>query len=239
MTASDELSIVIPVRNHEVLLPRLLASLAAQDYPHISNVTIYVADGGSTDRTVEVAFGFRAWLNVVVIAGGSPCAGRNTGAALAQSKYLLFIAPDAEIGDCTLVRRAVEAIKRESLDCVTTGVSVRGLPIRYQFSCAFNNIVGRLLQFLRPMGTAAFLMIAKESFIHLGGFDEEARHSDYELTSQISPRKFRVIRGHVLVSGNSRPSGNCGISAAWFLRGVCGRRFRAGYATQQKVSSYR
>jgi cellulose synthase/poly-beta-1,6-N-acetylglucosamine synthase-like glycosyltransferase len=58
MNTRDELAIVIPARNEEIFLPRLLASLATQDYCLIGSTDVFIADAGSTDRTVAVALSF-------------------------------------------------------------------------------------------------------------------------------------------------------------------------------------
>ncbi len=84
-----ELTIVIPAKNEVVMLPRLLESLCRQDYMGLAQTRVLVADAGSTDGTVEAALGFRGRLNVEVVAGGLPSVGRNAGARLATTKYVL------------------------------------------------------------------------------------------------------------------------------------------------------
>src|SRR5258705_10950946 len=54
-------SIVVPARNEEELLPSCLRALMAQDYP--GPLEIIVVDNGSTDRTAEAARRFD--VNVV------------------------------------------------------------------------------------------------------------------------------------------------------------------------------
>ena len=54
-----ELTIVIPAKNEVAMLPRLLDSLARQDYEGMAETRVIVADAGSTDGTVEVALSFR------------------------------------------------------------------------------------------------------------------------------------------------------------------------------------
>ncbi len=98
MNTSQELTIVIPAKNEAELLPRLLDSIARQDAPGIRETTVYVADANSTDGTVELALNFRGRIDVRVIAGGLPSAGRNAGARLATTPYLLFLDADMELG---------------------------------------------------------------------------------------------------------------------------------------------
>src|SRR5262245_34739738 len=91
MNTMNQLTIVIPAKNEAKLIPRLLNSLARQDYPAISNTKVYVADANSTDGTADIVRSYSPWLNVEVIPGGMPSAGRNAGARRATTTFLLFI----------------------------------------------------------------------------------------------------------------------------------------------------
>jgi glycosyltransferase involved in cell wall biosynthesis len=198
MNTSGELTIVIPAKNEETLLPRLLESLLKQDYPLMPNTKIYLADADSTDRTVLVAREFSDRLSITVIRGGLPSIGRNNGARCATSRYLLFVDADMEIADPTLLRRAVDRIKLKSLDCVTTDILCRdGIWLdRLLFGC--NNIMQRLSRFHKPFATGMFMLVNKERFDEIGGFDELALYAeDYQLTRQIQRSCFRVIRGGI------------------------------------------
>jgi glycosyltransferase involved in cell wall biosynthesis len=48
MNTKSDLTIVIPAKNEAKLIPRLLNSLANQDYPEMPNTKILVADARST-----------------------------------------------------------------------------------------------------------------------------------------------------------------------------------------------
>ena len=112
----EELTIVIPAKNEAEMLPRLLGSLCGQDYAEMARTRVLVADAGSTDRTVELALEFGDRLRVEVIRGGLPAVGRNAGARLASSMYVLFLDADVEPGDNGLVRRALEIMKQRRLE---------------------------------------------------------------------------------------------------------------------------
>src|SRR5215468_1122307 len=125
MTTTSELTIVIPAKNEAKLIPNLLRSLATQDYAKISNAKVLVADANSTDGTPEIVLGFRDRLNVQVIPGGIPAVGRNRGAGLADSDYVLFVDADIEMAHPSLIRRAVEIAQGKKLHCVTTNIVCR------------------------------------------------------------------------------------------------------------------
>src|SRR5271165_3500090 len=126
MNTSSDLTIVIPAKNEAKLIPNLLNSLARQDYSRMANTRVLVADANSTDGTPEVVLGFRDRLKVEVVPGGMPSVGRNNGARLAGTKYVLFIDADIELASDSLIRDAVAAAQTKDLHCVTTNILCRG-----------------------------------------------------------------------------------------------------------------
>src|SRR5579864_7995381 len=139
--ARAELTIVIPAKNESKLLPRLLTSLAAQDYPCMRHTRVFIADAGSTDGTQQIALSFDDRLNIEVIPGGLPAVGRNAGARAAQSRYVLFIDADIEFKDITLIRRAVELARKRRLHCVTTNIWCPEGSLRDKSLYLGNNVV--------------------------------------------------------------------------------------------------
>src|SRR5689334_14416826 len=111
MNTTSELTIIIPAKNEEKLISRLLTSLVNQDYYEMPNTKVYLADAKSADQTVAIERGFKNTLDIEVIEGGLPAVGRNAGARRARTSYLLFIDADIEIRDRTLVRRSVELMR--------------------------------------------------------------------------------------------------------------------------------
>lgn len=115
-----DVSVVIPARNASATLPRVLAALARQDAPEMSEVC--VVDDGSSDGTAEIA---EAWEEVTVVR--QPCTGpsaaRNSGADATNGAILAFLDADCcptrgwlaaglaamERGHADLVQGAVKA----------------------------------------------------------------------------------------------------------------------------------
>ena len=164
----------------------------------MSNTPVFIADAGSTDDTVAVANRFRPALDVRIVPGGLPSAGRNAGAHAADSHYLLFIDADIELADYTLVRRALELMNSQHLHCVTTDIYCQdgGIKDRLLYGC--NNLVQRLSRFHKPFATGMFMLVEKQRFDQLGGFDERALYAeDYQFSRQIARRKFRTVRGGI------------------------------------------
>lgn len=173
-------------------------SLARQDYKLIQDTNIYLADADSTDQTVKVAQDFGNGLAVTVIRGGLPSIGRNNGAVRAYSRYILFLDADIELADPSLVRSAVDLMKSKSLHCVTTDILCRDGSLIDRLMYSGSNFVQRLSRFQKPFATGMFMLMDKNRFDDLGGFDELALFAeDYQLTRQIDRERFGIIRGGV------------------------------------------
>ena len=85
------ISVIIPVRNGEGRLETCLASLQKQSYPK-ERFEIIIADGRSTDRTVEIAKQYGTC--VVDNPGLIVATGRNAGIKAASGKLLAFTDDD-------------------------------------------------------------------------------------------------------------------------------------------------
>ena len=162
------------------------------------NTRALVADANSTDGTPEVVKGFRASLNVSVIPGGLPSAGRNAGAALADTPYVLFLDADIELASPSLIRRAVELAQRKQLHCVTTNIVCRDGRFADKLLYTGNDFFQYLSRLHRPFSTGMFMLFDKHRFDELGGFDERIHFAeDYHLSKQVARTKFGIVRGGV------------------------------------------
>jgi glycosyltransferase involved in cell wall biosynthesis len=141
---------------------------------------------------------FRQRLNVSVIPGGMPSVGRNQGAALADTKYVLFVDADVELADRTLVRRCVEKAKAKQLHCVTTNIVCKdGTWIDAAFY-SVNDCFQYLSYLHRPFATGMFMMFDRKKFWELGGFHEQILFAeDYKLSQKVERGRFAVVRGGV------------------------------------------
>ncbi len=197
---SPELTIVIPAKNERQTLPRLLDSLKRQDYELMATTRIYLADGKSTDGTVEFAQSYEG-LDVKVIAGGLPSVGRNAGAACAGSRYVLFVDADVELVSPSLLRRTVETMKRRRLECATTNIRCSDGSLLDRMIYTGNNVVQYFASWTKPFATGMFMMFSKQKFDELGGFNESALYAeDYLLSKQVSPMRFGIVTGGVTTS---------------------------------------
>jgi glycosyltransferase involved in cell wall biosynthesis len=179
---------------------------------------VFVADAGSTDGTIETARSFADRLQISVIPGGLPSAGRNAGARRATTPYVLFIDADIEVADPTLVRRVMETARKRRLQCAT--VDIRCKDGRFMDSVLYrgNNAVQHFASFAKPFATGMFMLFERAKFEELGGFDESVHYAeDYHLSKQVSPFRFGIVKGHILTSNRRfRAMGHLKVAKMFF-----------------------
>ena len=198
---APELTIVIPAKNEAAMLPAMLRSLMRQDYPQMGRIPVLVADAGSTDGTVETALGFQDRLAITVVKGGMPAVGRNAGASLATTPYLLFLDADVELTDSTMLRRALAAMQRRQLHLVTVSIGCRHGSLLDDALYAGNNAMQQIGSFLKPFATGMFMLFDRQVFLDLGGFNESALFAeDYLLSKQIATDRFGILKGKIVTT---------------------------------------
>src|SRR5260370_11518720 len=175
---NEELTIVVPSKNEEHFISRLLDSIRRQDYAHIRSTIIYVADAASSDATVETALRHAGELKVRIIPGGPPSEARNAGARLAITRFILFLDADVALGDRGLVRRAVELMKRRNLHCVTTFILATEGKFFDHLMYLGNSIVQIGSKYSRPFSPGAFMLFERPGFNELGSFNALLRYAE-------------------------------------------------------------
>jgi glycosyltransferase involved in cell wall biosynthesis len=164
----------------------------------MSSTRVLVADANSTDGTPDIVMSFRGLLNVSVIRGGMPSVGRNHGAAIADTPYILFVDADVELADRTLLRRCMERAQKRGLHCLTTNIICsEGSWIDKVFYGA-NDMFQYLSYLHRPFATGMFMLFDRKKFWELGGFHEQILFAeDYRLSQQVEQKRFAIVRGGV------------------------------------------
>jgi glycosyltransferase involved in cell wall biosynthesis len=164
----------------------------------MSSMRVLVADANSTDGTPEAVLGFRERLNVSVIRGGMPSVGRNRGAALADTPYILFLDADIELADCSLIRRCLERAQSKGLHCLTTNIVCQGGSWIDTLFYAASDCLQYLSYLHRPYATGMYMLFDRKKFWELGGFHEQIQFGeDYRLSQQVERKRFAVVRGGV------------------------------------------
>ncbi len=185
------LSVIIPTRNEEKYIGRLLESLKRQNF---NDLEIIVADADSSDRTREIAEKYGA---TVTLGGPHPGIGRNKGAGMARGKNLLFLDADVVLPGGYLRENYSEFLRRE-LDIATTFIK----PIS-------NNKIDRMIYYVinkgykwyekrSPAAEGHHIFVKREFFNKVNGFDEDIiMNEDLDFVQKVwkNGGKFGLLYG--------------------------------------------
>lgn len=159
-------SIIIPTKNEEKHLPRLLKSIKKQS---VAPVEVIIADANSVDKTLDIAKKFGA----KVVKGGAPSVGRNNGAEASSGEILFFMDADTYFLEENDLIEIYTKFQKHNYDIGSC----------YFKSDSQSRVLQGLLNFLKWFGTrkynkilkwdfGAFLIIKKDAFERVNGFDE-------------------------------------------------------------------
>jgi glycosyltransferase involved in cell wall biosynthesis len=192
---SQQLTIVIPTYNEEKYIAQTLYAIATQSGTY--KVKIIIADAKSTDSTRLIAStnAFELGLNLEIIDGGLPAVGRNAGAKLATTPYVLFLDADITFTHRQAISQAIDELAFGNYQMVSTTPVYRGeIDIRASIMFGLNKYITWFLSKVEPFAIGGFTMVNRQSFINLGGYDEQAKQSeDWLLSRKIKPNKFKLI----------------------------------------------
>ena len=192
---SKQLTIVIPTYNEGKYIARTLYAIASQSGIH--KVKIIIADAKSTDntRTLAEVNGFELGLNLKVIDGGLPAVGRNAGAKLATTHYILFLDADITFTHRYAIKEALDEMINGKYEMLGTTPVYKGeFDIRASIMFGLNKYVTWLLSKTEPFAIGGFTMVSRRIFNSLGGYDEKAAQSeDWLLSKKIKPNKFKLL----------------------------------------------
>jgi glycosyltransferase involved in cell wall biosynthesis len=179
------LSIIVPVLNEEGNISRFLHVLGSSSRYFCE---VLVVDGGSTDRTVEIAAKYPK-VKCLESTVDREYGARNDGARVAKGDYLLFLDADTLVYP-EMFRRIIRAIQA-GIDCLasTDTTMSENLLLRIQ-SNAYNLLRLLLARVrLRFFTTGNFILIRKQVFSSLGGFEEDI-NGDARLGRKIVANKL-------------------------------------------------
>jgi len=192
-----KLSIIIPTKNEEALLPRLLDSVKTQTF---TDYEIIVADADSADRTREVAKQYGA----KVVEGGMPGPGRNKGAKAAEGEYLLFMDADALMPNKNFLSDTLEEIEKNAVDVATCRLKPMSDSGIDSIMHGFYNKYMALTAGLRPHAPGSCIFVKRSVHETIGGFDESvifAEDMEYVQRAYKKGYHFAVLKSQpVLVS---------------------------------------
>ena len=190
MTHIPRLSFVIPTLREEQFLERTLKNLDSLQTPH----EIIITDGGSADRTLDIARAHGAKITVWDQPRRQTFGeAKNAGAAIAQGEFLVFIDADVLIPDPNKFFKEALAAFAKSPKLVGITVPLKPWPENHSlvdaFFCAPLNWSYILLNNILHSGNSSgeFQMVRTDAFRGMGGFSERlAAGEDNEMFRQLA-----------------------------------------------------
>lgn len=168
MDRSPALSIIVPAFNEEKLLAASLHAVKAAAEHAFTGAglawELIVCDNNSTDRTAEIARGEGA--KVVFEPVNQIGRARNTGAAAASGRWLLFIDADSQPSR-GLLADAAELTRRSDVLLAGATISLHDGTFVFKFVCGIWNTMSRL----RRLVAGSFILVRAAAFREVGGFD--------------------------------------------------------------------
>ncbi len=192
MKLKDLVTIVIPCKNEEKYIGHLLADLFLSW--EIGGVRIIIADANSTDNTRNIINDWSHGLNIEIIQGGSVSEGRNNGAKLVTTPYILFLDADVRFFNNYAVFDAVKSIHEEQLDLITFSPKNYGTDWRASLLFYLFGLFNKVMTKFTPFAIGAFFLTRRSKFEELSGFPSKYDTSeDYILSKQYDPKKFKIV----------------------------------------------
>ncbi|MCB0711506.1 MAG: glycosyltransferase [Ignavibacteriae bacterium] len=208
------ISLIVPALNEEKLIGDML-QIFPREIREKCRIELIVSDGGSTDKTPEIA---REHADIIARHVASRrqtiAEGRNLGAEQARGELLVFINADTIPQDGKkFVEGLVEFVERGEAEIVAFACPVHIAPHERGWSDSlfhnfFNNYV-RLLNFIGlGMGRGECQIVRRDAFVAVGGYEKHmAAGEDFDLYRRLtskgkighqnefrvyeSPRRFR------------------------------------------------
>jgi glycosyltransferase involved in cell wall biosynthesis len=192
-----KLTIVIPTYNEEKYIERTLMSIVQQN--NVKGLRVIVSDAYSTDKTRDIVLNLKSVLSDVIsielINGGPVAVGRNNGAQLVKTKYVLFLDGDSPLLDRNNLSHNVYLMNHKRLHLLTCKLKSVGSDIRTSAIFSLFNLLNLIISSKTPFAVGGYFMTRLDKFIEYGMFDESLNNSeDYQLSRKYSPNKFLISK---------------------------------------------
>jgi glycosyltransferase involved in cell wall biosynthesis len=198
-TSRIKISVIVPTLNEEKYIGNLLKSLTYQTF---KNFEVIVVDGGSSDRTIQIAEKYGA--KVIVKPRLKEFSSRNVGAEIAYGEILLFTSADVIFYPTTL-EKLYEKINKCKLGGLCGFGRVYDAPlwgvIEYYFYYSIVWLLTRCVKYFRS--STNFMAVRKKGFFEIGGFQDRIEGDGIfsNLFTQRYKVKFINGKNYFLVSG--------------------------------------
>jgi len=172
---AKSLSVIIPTLNEEDFLGHTLTCLKNQT---VTPREVLVVDGGSTDKTKQVAQKYRAVTFFQCRAGTAYQ--RNYGAQKATGQRLLFLDADIHL-EPDFIHRIMEYFDEHNLSTCCPWYLAYKSNLSTTLILGFFSCIFWTIQKILPSGAGPCILINKKLYLKLKGFNPEILHDDIHL----------------------------------------------------------
>ncbi|MEK7655891.1 MAG: glycosyltransferase [Patescibacteria group bacterium] len=187
-----KVSIIIPTKNEEQHLPKLLETIKSQT---LKDFEVIVADAKSTDKTRDIALAYGA----KVIEGGLPGPGRNAGAVSATGDVLVFLDADVLLPSTKYLQECLTEMDRKGFDVATCNVKpLSRKPIDRALHEVYN-AYAMATEKIRPHAPGFCILVRRHAHESIKGFDEDVvfgEDHDYVQRASKEGKSFGILRAH-------------------------------------------
>jgi len=191
MNTSELFTVVIPSYNEERYIYNTLWYLSRQELS--TKIRVIICDANSTDKTIEhiskADIDFEN-LEIEIRTGGNVSYGRNKGAELVNTPFILFLDADSVLLDKNTISETLKhAFDYDIIGCKQNTTSS---DIRSWLTWNLFEIIRKVMP--ETFCTGCYFFISKKKFDELGGFDETLNNSeDFWLSRQVPKSKFKIL----------------------------------------------
>ncbi len=210
----NEVTVIIPTLQEQDYIETILSRLKRVESP----LEVIVVDGGSQDRTAELAKPFTDKIYQTQQRGISK--GRNYGAKKASGDILVFLDTDV-----TFPLNFAETVLETFKDPTVVGATCNIMPLHFHLGATVffkvYNLILRVLTKIKPHSRGEFFAVRKKAFQAVNGFDETMPClEDHDLANRLSKFGRFVFISDLTVYESMRRFRKLGfwrVIATWFV----------------------
>jgi glycosyltransferase involved in cell wall biosynthesis len=195
MHTSELFTVVIPSYNEERYIYNTLWYLSRQNLH--TKIRVIICDANSTDKTLEhisKADNDFENLEIEIRTGGSVAYGRNKGAELVRTPFILFLDADSVLLDTDTISETLN----NAFDFDIIGCKQKSTVSSWKAELTWNLFETIRKVMPETFCTGCYFFISKKKFDDLGGFDETLQNSeDFWLSKQIPKSRFKILDKYI------------------------------------------
>jgi len=185
----DKITIIIPCKNEGTIIKKTL-DLTQNE---IAGTRVIVADCSDDNGFTKnlILSNSKKNVKLEIIKGGYPAFGRNRGAEISKTPYVLFMDADIFLENSNTLSNIVNDFSNSNKHLATT--RMRTNDGKYNYVYKIFDFIQKASCLTTPFAIGGFMLFEKNEFDRLGGFiDEDKFAEDYHLSSKIKPSKFII-----------------------------------------------